>query len=197
MDCSPIVRAEKMELARLIDIDGRGRQGIVGFEQTILWIREIGAQVHLIHGNRIVDDRTSFCDVGSWGSCLTAATESAMEECEQFSVDRSSTMSAVVMASATEIPVLPPAEHRTKRGIFGRFQYEAVPSDWLRDDRPRIEACLKALTDRTCQWPENGLPTLWRTKVAENIQVWSSALDHEANEAALTAFRLAWMTIQT
>lgn len=191
-DCSPIVRSGVMDLARVVDIDGRGRQGILAFEMDIAWIREIGAKVKLFHGGVEVTEHGSYCDVGRWGSCVTETVVEALRLCEHYGVDARSTMSIVVAATAEEKPMLAPGDVR--KGLFGRRIYEGVPDDWLLHEPGRIDACLRARAERL-PWPEGGLPMLRTVKVADEIAVWDSSAGDAENDASVAAFLKKWTTV--
>ena len=193
-DCSPVVRTERLELARLIDVDGRGsRRSIVGFEQDVAWIRCCGAQVVLLHGGRVVKEATAFCDVDRWGNCVDAAVEEALRLCDYYSVTRASSLSFEVVATVEETPVLPPGG-TTRRGIFGRYDYERVPEDWMHHDAARIGACLEARANRT-EWPEGGFPSLVPVKVVDAEPVWTSQGAAQANARRISGFLSRWTVL--
>lgn len=190
-EVSTVVRRERLELSRLVDIDGRGKRGIVGFEQEIGWIRKCGSSMAVLHGGRVLKDCGGFVDVGRWGSSVADGIEEAEKLCRTYSVDRHSTLLVAVEMKVEEIPVLLSPEG-PRRCIFGRLEYDAVPKDWMRDDRARIEACLRYQQRQTQDWPEGGFPSLGKVVVEEGALVWSSRMDAGDSAARVAAFMEKW-----
>jgi hypothetical protein len=188
--CGPIVRTERLELVRFVDIDGRGNRGTLGFEADISWIRECDAHAHFEHGDVKVTDSSGYVDGGRFMSCLGNTIEEAERDCQRFSIDAASTLAVVVVAKITEIPVITPIG-QPPRAYFGRFEYEAVPKDWLMNRPEEIEAFFAWQSGRSQVMPERGLPRLDAVIVAEE-RVWNSQLSPAANDRAIAAFKARW-----
>jgi hypothetical protein len=188
-DCSPVVRTERLDLARVVDIDGLGRRGLVAFEHEVAWLRQIGARVVVSHGGRVVDECGSFCDAWRWGSSVEAAIEKATDLCEFWSVGRESSMTVSVLATATETPVLLPGT----KSLFGQIEYRAVPKAWMRHEPARIEACLLADGGIGADRPEGGWPLLLAEVVADDVPVWTSSASDAENQASVSGFIDRWV----
>lgn len=192
----PAIGDEVLEMARFVDVDGRGRKGIMGFEARIGWIRECRTDLLLEHGGVLVTEKGSYIDVGTWGSAVTGGMEYALDLCERYGITPASSLLARLAATVTEVPVLMPEQGDAPRE-FGRFQYEALPGDWMAYDRPRIEECLRyrGAEGRGC-WPEGGLPTIRKRNLAECETVWSSQLDGAGNRSLAEEFQQRWAPLR-
>ena len=189
------IQSERMEMARLIDVDGRGRRGIMGFEAVIGWVRECRTDLLLEHGGVLVTQRGSYVDVGTWGSSVPGGTEYAIDVCEHLGITDSSSLVARLAATVTDVPVLMPEQGPPPRD-FGCFTYEPVPEDWMIHDRPRIEECLRYQdgAGRGC-WPEGGLPLVAKREPVQGETVWSSTLGENENQKLAHAFLKRWAPV--
>lgn len=177
-------------MARLLDIDGRGKKGIVRFEAELLWIREVRPQVLFMHGGRVLKEGGAYCDVGRFGRSLDDAAEEAERLARVFSVGPGSSLEILVRAAVTEFPVLPPEGGEAPRAFWGRRQYAQVPDDWMFDETARIEACMAHWRGEG-DWPEDGLPKPQTVELAEG-DTWTSRRSPAENVEAAARFRAAW-----
>lgn len=185
----PTVRVETAELARIVDIDGRGRRGVVRFEHPLIWIREVSPAVVFRHGGLVLKDGTCFCDVGRYMRSLEDAVEAARDACDSYSVEQTSSLEVAVLVTVTEIPVLAPEGDGPARADLRAREHAKVPEDWLRDC-DRVEACLRA-RNGDGPWPDQGLPRILPMKVAVE-EIWSSQRDGTTNAMSMDRFRRAW-----
>jgi hypothetical protein len=188
--CGPVVRTERMELVRIVDIDGRGKRGTLGFEADISWVREAGAKVFFEHGGQVLKEGSGFCDVGRFMTCLDSAMEEGSRLCRRYSITAESTLAVLVEATITEIPILRSREP-PMRAIFGRFEHERVPKDWLRNEPEAIKAWLEWQADQAKPFPEGGLPRLEGQEIAVE-RIWRSPRSQADNDRAVAEFRRRW-----
>ena len=175
--CSPLLREASVELARMVDIDGRGSRGQVAFERPIGWLRDFTAEVRFTHGDRSIRTMATLCDVRTWLDCIASARDRAVDLCAEYRVDAASTLAVEVAMSARDIPVLADSGRR----MGGRLSWEPVPSDWMLmdaapGDAPRVGA----------------RPLLRDMEVLGGFVVWSSGWDGAASVDAEARLRRTW-----
>ena len=178
---APVARTERLALCRPVDIDGRGKRGIVAFEETIHWLREAEARGVFLHGGLELQTVTAFGD-HTYGhlSCLHSALDEAKDAATRFKVGPDSTLRLDVVATVREMPVL--ADPDSEPFFKGRRCYTEVPRDWLLlfDDE-----MAQSLNEDA---PYDSKRRLAPMTVLERV-IWSSAHDDETNLALLEQFK--------
>lgn len=188
--CGVIVGRERLDLARIIDIDGRSFRGTVTFEADILWIRTVEPVLRAEHGGQEIQKFSSYCDVGRYMTSIDGAIEDAIKACQRFTVSTASSLALIIDVEVTETPVLAPSGE-PERALFGRRRYDAIPKDWMYRRPEQIEACLAAQKDQDKPWPAAGFPFLKEKSIAHE-RIWSSANTPETNAGQVQAFRDRW-----
>lgn len=168
---NPVARVEPLALGRRMDIDGRGKLGVVQFQETIHWLRECSAKAVFRHGGKDLDVSTSTradCHYG-FLSCLPNAIDDAKRLCRHFGVTAASSLTLDLIATVTDTPSLPDT---SRKPIVRDLRcYTTLPADW------------RLLLD------DGSIGTPVTPIEVANVVVWSSANTDTANAALLAAFK--------
>ena len=135
------------------------------FTKHIVWIRSTETQIRLAHRGHLVDERSTYVDVGRFLSSLTSAVECGLDLAGRLEVDDRSSLVIEAVTRILDTPHLPlPAGAEPKFSLRSIGRHQEIPHDvrwWIADATLDADAPLPLL-EAGQAIPEQ---VLWSTKM--------------------------------
>lgn len=124
----PIVRCDNHSLYEHACLGGQ--HGMFEFTQAVYWVRSSCAEVWLRHGGKSIINVATYCDTGMLLACVENALARLEMTCEEYRIDRKSSLEAVVTVSIVDTPCVDRSPANA-RNVLSPGELVAIRNSWF------------------------------------------------------------------
>lgn len=184
----PVARVEAVGFVERVSVGGETRAE--EFTRQVHWIRESESTILALHGGCVLKTWSTYNDhYGFLRSASPDLLQEAQAWCEQFGVDRGSTLEIVIETVILERPAVEAPDEEEARSTYrtpenGWLVFAAVPSTWF-----LAESVTETYADGSTSTRHPRL----KTEAVAREHVWSSRWGADRTmEAAVESLRIEY-----